>query len=83
MIFVNMQDKFLSGWGEAAGGRSLLCVKCRTREQADAIAEAASNRPEMKYITMANSPRRTAPGDHIKVVDFDDLGAVWKKYYTG
>lgn len=82
MIYVNMTDKALSGWGKAERGRSLYCVECRTREQADAIAKAAEDRSEMKYITLAGQPRRMQPGDHRKIVLFDSLGAVWKKYYT-
>ncbi len=85
MIFVNMTDKALSGWGQAERGRSLYCVECRTREHSRPAAPTvgtAEDRSEMKYITLAGQPRRMQPGDHRKIVLFDSLGAVWKKYYV-
>lgn len=80
-IFVNMTDKFLSGWGKASRGRSLYCIECDTLEQAKAVEKAAQDRPEMKYVTIAASPRRARPGDHLRIVRFENLGGPWLYYY--
>lgn len=80
MIYVNMNDKFLSGWGHAAGGRSIYCIECDTREQADAVERAALDRPEMKYVTIAGAPRKGRKGDHVKIEHVSGLGGPWLSY---
>ena len=67
MFYVNMNDHFMSGWGGAARGRSILCIACDTLEQAEAIEAAAHRRDEMHYITIADKPRRGRSGDHISL----------------
>jgi hypothetical protein len=83
-IYVNMVDRFMSGWGGAAGGVSRYSVKCDTREQADAIEKAAQDRSEMKYVTLAlTPPRKRSAGDHVQIVDFKDMGKPWLAYWRG
>lgn len=81
MIYVNMTDKFMSGWGHAKGGYNYFCVKCDTRDQADAIVKAAEDRREMKRIDMSDAPRRSA-GSHTSIRTFSELGGDWHKYYA-
>lgn len=81
-FYVNMTDSFLSGWGGAARGRSLYCVRCETLPQAEAVERAAHDRPEMKRVVIADRPRRARPGDHCDVVDFAQLGGKWLQYYN-
>lgn len=82
MFYVNMTDKFMSGWGGAAGGKSFYCVKCDTLAQAEAVEKAAHERPEMKRIAIANKPRRSGSGNHTKVTEFKKLGGPWLSYYN-
>lgn len=79
-IFVNMQDKALSGWGMARGGRSLYCVECDTWAQAAAIEKAAGDRREMVRVAVSENPRRGRPGDHVRVIHVRDLGGPWLQY---
>jgi hypothetical protein len=81
MIYVNMTDKFMSGWG-LAPNRSHYCVKCETSEQADAIEKAARDRKEMVHITTSTRPRKARRGDHVKVVNFADLRGPWLRYWA-
>lgn len=80
-FFVNMVDKFLSGWGEARKGRSLLIIKCDTLAQAEAIEAAANKRGEMIRITITEKPRRGRPGDHVSMKPFAEMGGPWKQFY--
>jgi hypothetical protein len=83
MIYVNMTDKFLSGWGLAGGGRSYLCIACETLEQAKAIERAAHDRPEMIRITMSSKPRRARSSDHVSIRSFAEMGGSWRTYWHG
>lgn len=81
-IFVNMTDRFMSGWGMARGGNSYLCVECEDYSQASAILKAAEDRPEMKYCAIAAKPRRGA-GSHTSIKQFSDMGGPWLQYWNG
>jgi len=80
MLYVNMTDKFMSGWGGASNGRSHYCVRCETLTQANAIEKAAQARPEMIRVTVAQAPRKGRRGDHVTVEDVSDLGGPWLQY---
>lgn len=82
MFYVNMNDKALSGWGKAGGGRSLYCIRCKTLAQAEAIEKRAQNRGEMRYIAISDKPRRRRAGDVLTIRDFEELGDDWKRYYN-
>lgn len=75
--FVNMQDSFLSGWGEARSGRALYCIRCTSHSQALQIAARARTRSEMKRVAVSSHPRRMRPGDQRTIRDVSDLGEVW------
>lgn len=79
MIYVNMTDKFLSGWGKAGSQPAHLSILCDNWEQADAIEKAAHDRPEMVRVATSNQPRRNGA---LTVKKFDEMGAVWKIYYS-
>jgi hypothetical protein len=76
MIYVNMTDKFMSGWGRARGGHSFLCVACENWSQAVAIHKAALERPEMRRVAIALRPRRRK-GSHTSIKAFSDMGGCW------
>jgi len=77
--YVNMTDRFMSGWGMAKGGHSYLCVKCETLQQAEAIEKAAKECPEMKYVSIASRPRRSN-GSHTSIKEFSEMGGHWLDY---
>ena len=80
-LYVNMVDRFMSGWGCASGGRSILIVACETLAQADAIERAARDRDEMRYISVTTKPRRVHSSDHVSHREFDEMGGAWRAYY--
>lgn len=80
MIYVIMTDRFMSNWGPAFG-RSFYCVQCDDWRQAEAIQRAAKDRSEMRCIATSNRPHRGGPRDHVRVIHFNELGVLWKKYY--
>jgi hypothetical protein len=78
-FYVTMSDKFMSGWGMAAGKTNKLVIECATYEQAEIIQRNAMKRSEMKYINICiNAPRY---GRHILTSwkTWDDMGEIWKK----
>ena len=79
--YVNMVDKFLSGWGPAARGKSRYSVRCETIAQAEAILASAHRRNGMQYAAIADRPARCGPRDHQKIIDFAELGESWKQFY--
>ena len=81
MPYVNMNDSFMSGWGGAARGRSILCIRCETWADARRIERAAEERSEMRRIAISENPRRGRPGDHISVKRACDLGGPWLRHF--
>jgi len=80
-IYVNMVDRFMSGWGRAANGTSRLSVRCDTREQADAIERAALDRKEMRYVTISTRPARSrSAGDMLTVRHVSEMKGPWRNY---
>lgn len=80
MLYVNMHDTALSGWGKARDGRSLLSIRCDTWAQAEAIEKAAKERPEMKRVGISRSSRMGREGDHLAIKDFEEMGGPWLQY---
>lgn len=50
--YVTMTDKFLSGWGCAAGKTEKYVIVCSTMQQAITAAAIAKKRSEMRYISI-------------------------------
>lgn len=76
-VLVVMNDRFLSGWGGAAGGVSVAAWACRP-EHADRVEARVRARSDAKRVrVVTDSPkRRYRPGGnaahlHIYVVDAD------------
>ncbi|MCA3186964.1 MAG: hypothetical protein INH13_25765 [Cupriavidus sp.] len=80
-LYVNMVDRFMSGWGGAAGGVSRYSIECDTSEQARAIEKAAHARSEMKHISVCLAPpRKRRAGDHVRVIHVSEVGGPWLAY---
>jgi len=75
-IWVNMQDKALSGWGKAQGRKAIYCIQCDTRAEADAIEAAARDRSEMRYIGIATQARRSR-GAQVTIRHISQIGGDW------
>lgn len=80
--YVNMTDRFMSGWGGASKGKSLYCVQCDTYEQAEAVLWAAEARPEMLRPAIAANVRKHTSRDHVRVVHVTDVGGPWLRFFT-
>jgi hypothetical protein len=79
-LFVTMTDKFMSGWGLAAGKTNKYVVECDNGEQAETIMRNALKRPEMKHVSIRTSrPNYNAKNVLASFVTFNDLGDVWKR----
>lgn len=56
--YVSMTDRFMSGWGGAAGRIAKFVVVCDSLEEAEIVADNARRRSEMRYVNVcANCPR--------------------------
>lgn len=77
MFFVTMTDKFMSGWGMAAGKVNKMVVQCDTLAQAELIERNAKRRSEMRRVNICvNKPRYSS---HVVVSwkNFKDLSGPW------
>lgn len=77
-LFVRMTDKFMSGWGDAAGKTNVLVVKCDTLEQAEQIETAAGRRDEMNRIEIMSSHPCSRANVLFTDRHYDDMGSLWK-----
>ena len=55
-------DRFLSGWGQAAGGNSYAAWACQTLTEARAVAEVIRARSDMKRVRIVHDSRGQARG---------------------
>lgn len=55
MFYVTMTDKFMSGWGQAAGKTNKLVIECETLAEAEIVEANARRRSEMKHINICGT----------------------------
>lgn len=73
--FVVLHDRFLSGWGEAEGKRSLYVLECSNMADVKTVQANARTRDEMSLVAVVSAPNYwTAydiaarfPKDHVDV----------------
>lgn len=53
---VTATDRFMPGWGGAAGGLSKCAWACQTLEEARACYARIKARDEMRYVNITNRP---------------------------
>lgn len=68
------RDRFMSGWGGAAGGASIAVWACATLPEAEACEQWVRNRSEMRNVRLVREKNRTlarirAAHVHVYVVD--------------
>lgn len=81
-IYVTMTDKFLSGWGMAAGKINKLIFECDTWEEAQIVEENAKNRSEMKDINIATKkPYYTPKKYYAQMKDKNEYPNWYEKGY--
>jgi len=78
MFYVTMTDKFMSGWGYAAGKTNKMIVACDTIAQAEQIQRAAQRRPEMRYVNIRTTKPRYGSDVLESWKTWAELGPVWK-----
>lgn len=71
--FVVATDKFMSGWGGAAKGRSLYAISVENAKEADTVFASFKRRSEMKYVRIVRDIYRVKKamrrGDHLSIAD--------------
>jgi len=70
-FLITATDRFMSGWGNAKGGKSKVAWACRP-EHADALLAWVSSREEMKYVNVtlaANWRPRNCAHVHVYVAN--------------
>lgn len=71
--FVVFTDSFLSGWGQAEGGRSLYALAVSSPEEADTVLASGKRRTDMKrgriVRTFKGLCKGTRERDHLMIVD--------------
>lgn len=71
-FLVTATDKFMSGWGEAKGGKSKCAWACLP-EHVDHVERWVRARPEMKYVNVTtNTKWRGYPAAHVHVYVVDE-----------
>jgi hypothetical protein len=75
--WVSMTDKFLSGWGGASRGRSLLSIECDNETQAEAIVKAAQDRGEMRRVRISDKAAKPRPGDVLTLRHVRQMQGHW------
>ena len=51
-VYVTMTDRFMSGWGGAAGKTAKYVIVCDNYQEAEIVADNARSRTEMKYVNI-------------------------------
>ena len=77
MLYVKMEDDFLSGWGRAEGKRSVFCVRCKSSAEARQVMKAAHRRPEMKNIRQQLREPKDTEFAVVSMTDFNNLSGDW------
>jgi hypothetical protein len=55
-MYVQMTDKFMSGWGKAKSKKNILVFKCETDKDIEAVLSNAEPRDEMVDIKVRATP---------------------------
>ena len=79
MYYVTMIDRFMSGWGVAAGKINRMVVECQTAAQAAQIARVARTRREMRRVNVCLNRPRYGAGVLTSWKTWDDMGGSWKQ----
>lgn len=61
-------DSFMSDWGNAAGGRSLVAIECETDEEVTFALAKLRARPEMKRVRLSLDLPKAARSDHLAIM---------------
>ena len=72
--FVVATDKFMSGWGQARSGRSIVARPVRDTEECDRVMRLFEDRDEFKRVRYASGREykpRLRSGDHLHIYNFD------------
>ncbi len=67
--YIVMNDRFMSGWGEAAHGRSLYAIAVTSEAEGYTVLRNAQDRPEMKYVRFNRTLPRLRTGDRLSIAD--------------
>lgn len=72
--FVVATDRFMSRWGKATGGRSIVARPVRDREECDRVMRLFEDREDflrVRYASGSAYQPRLRSGDHLHIYNFD------------
>ena len=67
--FVVATDSFMSGWGDAQGGKSYYAIAVDSRHESDVVEANMRSRSEMKRVRFNLALPKLGPKDHLSIVD--------------
>jgi hypothetical protein len=70
-VLIGGTDRALSGWGLAAGGRSIAIWACKP-EDADTVEKWVSSRDDIQRVRRVSERYRGRKGDHVHIYDVHD-----------
>lgn len=76
--YVTGRDTFLSGWGEAKGGKSYMTVVTDSLDQAEIVAENMENRSDMRNVKLEKKPPRIRKSDHHSTKTIEDASRMFE-----
>lgn len=76
-VYVSMTDKFMSGWGMAAGKTNKLVIECDSFDQAELIERNARKLSEMRYVNICLNKPRYGSGYLVSEKTFADMSGPW------
>lgn len=77
-IYVEMIDKFMSGWGLATDKVSIFSIECSNETEVANVKREAYRRNEMYGIKRTLVPTQDSHMVHVSRKTYDELGAIWK-----
>lgn len=78
-FYVTMTDKFMSGWGQAAGKTNKLVIGCDNYEQVRLIAKNAKTNNSFKFVNISSRKPYYKSNVYVSYKDFNDLSGYWKE----
>jgi hypothetical protein len=79
MYYVTMTDKFMSGWGMAAGKLNKLVFECESLKEARIVAENAGKRSDQKNINIRSTKPYYSSSTHYTQIKTKEEYPNWYK----
>ena len=71
-VLITATDKFMSGWGDASGGKSKCAWACTKDQDWRKVLDWVEGRDEMKYVNVNFSGKWYPQAAHVHIYVVDD-----------